>query len=126
MGLREDIELVVSHTGQTIYAEAGWEHHATVLARKLRGEPPLPSLAEQARHAARAAGRASVAALTRRPLRVPEPVRAARLAACRACDRYRPSDDRCGGAGGCGCFVPIKAHLATEKCPLARWPAADP
>jgi hypothetical protein len=49
---------------------------------------------------------------------------AARLAVCHACDHYRASDGSCGGAGGCGCYVAIKASWLDQRCPLDRWPAS--
>ena len=38
------------------------------------------------------------------------------------CDHYRPSDGSCGGVGGCGCVVAIKATWLGQDCPLGRWP----
>lgn len=123
MSLQDDIELVVRRTGQTIYAEPGWEHHVVVLAQQIRGEPPLPPMADQVRNALAAAGRVVSAVVTGQPVFVNSDQKEARLAVCRSCDQYRPSDDRCGA---CGCWqdgVAGKAALATESCPLGRWPA---
>ena len=65
----------------------------------------------------------------------------ARLAVCRAgaglaadqtreghCDRYRPSDDRCGSMAGCGCYVGKKAPWAAAHCPsrAGRKTSPDP
>lgn len=47
----------------------------------------------------------------------PETV-AARLAICEACEHFRSSDRRCGGAKGCGCYVDAKTTLRTARCPL--------
>lgn len=41
-----------------------------------------------------------------------------RLAACAKCPHYAAEDEQCLK---CACFVPIKAQLATEKCPVGRW-----
>lgn len=40
-----------------------------------------------------------------------------RLKVCLSCDKY--DNDRCLE---CGCFLKLKARMATEKCPLDKWP----
>lgn len=60
---------------------------------------------------------------------------AARLAVCQkgeglspdqingeACDHYRASDNTCGGANGCGCYLAEKSKWRDQSCPLGRWP----
>jgi len=47
---------------------------------------------------------------------------AARLAACEACPFFRPSDRRCGGNEGCGCYVDVNPSWAVAACPRRRWP----
>lgn len=56
----------------------------------------------------------------------------ARHARCRSCDLYRPGDDRCSHPD-CGCHLttrpggsPGKARLASQHCPLGRWPGDPP
>jgi hypothetical protein len=39
-----------------------------------------------------------------------------RLSICRECASYRA-----GICGECGCYMPLKARLATAQCPLGRW-----
>jgi len=50
---------------------------------------------------------------------VPASKRTARLKACAAC----PELDRDGQCRVCTCFVSAKSRLATETCPLKKWPA---
>lgn len=78
-------------------------------------EPPLPPLLSQA-------GRYAVAQARHLAAGMPEVDAAtleARLAVCRGCDRYRPSDERCAA---CGCVLRSKAVRSIEVCPLGRWP----
>jgi len=58
--------------------------------------------------------------------------RAERLEVCKACEHYNASTRSCGtllkrkkvkGGTLCGCFMPAKASLKTEACPLKKWPA---
>lgn len=42
----------------------------------------------------------------------------ARLALCKACDKFRHSDGRCSM---CGCHVSIKARWQGERCPDGKW-----
>lgn len=98
-------------------------------------EPRLPPLAARAGNIMRA-GREALAHLVRtgRALRSTED-REACLRVCREgeglpasqvfaghCDHYRPRDGTCGGEGGCGCKVAIKAKGEAWTCPLGRWP----
>jgi hypothetical protein len=93
-------------------------------------EPPLPSLPRQVANYAAARFHHTLAGS---PVAPPEVV-ARRLAVCSTgaglgpdqvagghCNAFRPSDRRCGGSGGCGCFVEIKATWADAACPLGRW-----
>lgn len=87
-------------------------------------EPPLPPLARQAAGLAGAAARAIGAAIVGGAIMADDATVAARLSICKACDHYRPSDDRCGKMDGCGCYVtgPLgKASWATEHCPIGKW-----
>ena len=40
---------------------------------------------------------------------------------CRDCEHYQPSP--IAKCGKCGCFLSAKARMATEACPLGKWPA---
>ena len=41
-----------------------------------------------------------------------------RLNICQSCDKFRPSDGRCGM---CGCFMKIKTSWQSQKCPIGKW-----
>lgn len=41
-------------------------------------------------------------------------------AICKVCPEYQPLLNRCGK---CGCFLSAKARMATETCPIGKWPA---
>ena len=91
---------------------------------RARCEPPgYPSLARMAGNALAAAGRVAVAFAGGEAVRVPESVYEARMAVCGPCEHFDPGPRRCRQAG-CGCFLDLKARLATEACPLdpPKWP----
>lgn len=93
-----------------------------VRRRQLQTAPQLPGIGVQAANAAAALVRAAKAAVTRQKLqRDPEHTEAC-LAVCRACDFWIPEKERCGK---CGCFAAFKARLATETCPIGKWPVFD-
>lgn len=65
-------------------------------------------------------------------LLVSQQKRAERLEICKACEHYNPTTRSCGtllkrkkvkGGTLCGCFMPAKASLKAEACPLKKWPA---
>lgn len=76
-----------------------------------------PGLLRTAANAVAAAKRVVGAVVSGQPVEVPQATVAHRLATCRACPRL--SGSRCLE---CGCFVEAKALLATEDCPLGKWP----
>ena len=47
-------------------------------------------------------------------------VRTRRMAICRSCTYYLSRSGRCTE---CGCYVTVKARLATEDCPAKLWPS---
>jgi hypothetical protein len=69
------------------------------------------TLARDAWHAARRSAEGA-------PLLLKSQAAAARLAVCETCASLR--DGRCVE---CGCYMTIKAHLASMNCPLGKWPA---
>lgn len=40
-----------------------------------------------------------------------------RLLVCSTCEEF--NNNRCNK---CGCYLKLKAKMATEKCPLGKWP----
>jgi hypothetical protein len=100
---------------------------------RAHAEPPLPPLGTMVGNASHAAWRTAGAIVGGEPVLAAPEVQDARLAVCRDgvgltpdqiadghCDRWRPSDARCSQ---CGCYTTLKRRLATERCPLSRWPA---
>ena len=75
-------------------------------------------------NAALAAGRVVKAAVTGQSVMVSDATKQARLKICDGCPEFKPnpSDRKFDYCGKCGCFTKIKAALATEKCPLSKWP----
>lgn len=47
---------------------------------------------------------------------------AERTMTCRGCDRYDELENRCRE---CGCFVPAKAKIILDSCPLNKWKVDD-
>ena|SRR5579862_815334 len=76
----------------------------------------LPSLVKQAKNAAVAGVRYAAGGFAN----VDDAVYEARLAVCHKCtEKYIPESKRCAA---CGCYVEIKARMASEDCPLGKWP----
>ena len=72
-------------------------------------------------NALKAMGRAAVAVVKGAPLLVSKELKEQRLSVCRVCPSFE--NGRCLK---CGCYTEIKAALATERCPDARWADAIP
>lgn len=95
-----------------------WADPIRLHSRVHGGEQPLPSIVTQAKNLAVATARDAQAGFAR----LDEGAAEARLAICRRCPSYRPSDERCAI---CGCFLNAKATRPHEHCPLGKWPG-DP
>ncbi|WP_422930089.1 DUF6171 family protein [Singulisphaera sp. PoT] len=65
-------------------------------------------------------GRAVVAHIASGMQSVDDEAYEARLAICRACDRYQAD----GSCGACGCVLSVKARWADQACPLSKWSAS--
>jgi hypothetical protein len=86
-----------------------------------------PSILSKAKHAAQAGGRIIKAAAKGEQVRISDQGRDERLSICRACDLWNE-----GGNVGlgecthskCGC-TRFKHGLATETCPLGKWPQTN-
>lgn len=46
-----------------------------------------------------------------------------RITICENCDRFDKERTLCKE---CGCYLPIKARWAEQKCPIDKWPAETP
>lgn len=43
-----------------------------------------------------------------------------RLSICGECEFFISAEKRCGK---CGCYMEVKAKMATTKCPIGKWSA---
>lgn len=111
---RHDCELC----GAVYVGRANWRHICRKPCAEC-GEKALPGLARQAANLAAAAGKVAGAVVALKPVMRSSEAVADCLAICGDCPAYRQTDGRCAE---CGCFVAIKAGLASEECPLGKWP----
>ena len=51
-------------------------------------------------------------------LSVSDEVYRERMTICKSCDKYDEFDNRCRQ---CGCFLPPKAKMILDSCPLDKW-----
>jgi hypothetical protein len=51
-------------------------------------------------------------------LTVSDEVYAERIKTCKGCDRYMELENECKE---CGCYVPMKAKVILDSCPLDKW-----
>lgn len=45
-----------------------------------------------------------------------------RMMTCKGCDKYDELENRCKE---CGCFLPAKAKIILDSCPLGKWKEED-
>jgi len=43
-----------------------------------------------------------------------------RVSICKSCDKYIELDNECSE---CGCYIPMKAKVILDSCPLEKWVA---
>lgn len=55
-----------------------------------------------------------------RVLFVSDEVYKERISICRSCDKYDELENRCIE---CGCYIPGKAKIILDSCPLKKWDA---
>lgn len=53
---------------------------------------------------------------------VSEEVYKERIMTCRGCDKYDELENRCRE---CGCYLPAKAKVILDSCPLGKWAEED-
>jgi len=70
-------------------------------------------------NAVKAAARVVSATARRAPLAVSQQTVDLRIKICAGCEFFDAQSRQCKV---CTCFVPLKAQLATEKCPKGKWP----
>jgi hypothetical protein len=99
-------------------------------SEKVAREAKLPSLPRRMVNAVMAVGRSVRSVATGKRLKVSAETAEKRRAICQEnkCGFYRASDQRCGK---CGCpssprgFIPDKAQLLAEFCPMKLWAAGE-
>lgn len=52
------------------------------------------------------------------PLMVSDEIYKERTAICKSCDKFDDLQNKCME---CGCFIPAKAKLVLDSCPLNKW-----
>lgn len=77
-----------------------------------------PPIAQRAANLFRSMAKAGVALATGGQVQATEQVFEARMQACDPCDQR--NKDWCNA---CGCWLLLKGAVATEECPLGKWPA---
>jgi heterodisulfide reductase subunit A-like polyferredoxin len=79
-----------------------------------------PGFMDLLKNSATAAARAAGAISEGKELKVSDEEKEKRLAICNSCPHKEEliGQPRCGA---CGCFLKLKASLATEKCPKDKW-----
>lgn len=82
----------------------------------------MPSAAAQIKNASLALMRAGKAAVTGHKLKRTDEEKKRCLDVCATCDQWDSKSRRCLQ---CGCYGALKARLATESCPLGKWPVFD-
>ena len=45
-----------------------------------------------------------------------------RIMICRDCDKFREVQNECAE---CGCYLPAKARIVLDSCPLEKWKSKD-
>ena len=45
-----------------------------------------------------------------------------RIMVCRDCDKFREVQNECAE---CGCYLPAKARIVLDSCPLGKWKGKD-
>ena len=45
-----------------------------------------------------------------------------RIMTCRDCDKFREVQNECAE---CGCYLPAKARIVLDSCPLGKWTSKD-
>jgi hypothetical protein len=86
-------------------------------------EKKRPNAVVVATNALKAASKVVTRVAKRKKFVVSPEVLEERLASCYTCKtHFRDSDKVCTE---CGCFVHVKAQLATEECPIKRWLSVD-
>jgi hypothetical protein len=84
-------------------------------------KPPkleYPSLFQQAKNVAVAAGSVVASIVRREAVAVSQEEQDRRLAICHQCEFWDPEQKRCSK---CGCFGQWKTWLASQSCPIGKW-----
>lgn len=88
---------------------------------RLDAEPELPSLGRQIAGFVSTGLDVLNGAMRGEPVTASPEEQQRRWGICKTCDHFRPSDQRCGGVEGCGCWLANSIPVAAKRCPIGRW-----
>ncbi len=128
MTLADALEIVITRTGHERYRYLCLDHpdpavraqYSAWVIAQASGEPMTPVKGPSLLRKARNFGKAAVRFVASGLATTPADVQAARRAICDACDRVEVDSDECRE---CGCPLARKIPMASEACPLGKWPA---
>jgi hypothetical protein len=124
MRLPDDIEIIAKmHREGLTHEEARYtpEVQAQIKESEKIIEEPLdayPPKFTQFRNFAKEMWSSSRRALSGMPVISPTEKAFHRMSTCEACDRFDEAQGRCHE---CGCYMKLKTHFETAKCPLSKW-----
>jgi hypothetical protein len=81
-------------------------------------EKTLPSKVQMAANLAKSFKRTVKAAVSGDSVAAGIELKNKRITICKGCSWFIKDSSRCAS---CGCFVPLKAYLKEEACPIGRW-----
>jgi len=81
-------------------------------------EKTLPGKAEMAANVSRSIGKTAKAFFSGKKITVEHSLKDKRMKICEGCAWFIKKSQRCAS---CGCFVPLKAFLEEESCPVGKW-----
>jgi|7_EtaG_2_1085326.scaffolds.fasta_scaffold00338_2 hypothetical protein len=102
-------------------ADSIGERKRTLSKKELIKEEPekaLPSKAEMAANLAKSLKRTVKAAASGDGVAAGLELKNKRTNICKGCPWFIKDSSRCAK---CGCFVPLKAYLKEEVCPIGKW-----
>lgn len=90
------------------------------LIKKMSEEKQYPSVGEQAKNLAKFSWDLIkyIHESNRKPLLVSDELYKERTSVCKGCDKFDDLENKCME---CGCYIPAKARIILDSCPLNKW-----